>query len=194
MTEHHELLQDTVAQDHSVTCTIDARSSYVSRGKQNFRSRFSRDVIADHTLETVEVGNLAKVDLLYCSHALGKCGLFEIVEMNMQTFRASYEDAAKTEAEARKEGYDGINGSLLDYVEPAWSGQTFPTLAAAEQWLKTEIAAYKTVFGCGTIRTQEAVSRRCRYCTCRGVKTVHEYTVDDTGIVEDEALDDECLN
>jgi hypothetical protein len=27
--------------------------------------------------------NLAKVDLLQCSHALGKCGLFENVEMTM---------------------------------------------------------------------------------------------------------------
>lgn len=112
----------------------------------------------------------------------------------MLTFRASYEDAAKTEADARKEGYDGINGSLLDFVEPSWSGKTFLTLAEAEQWLKTEIDAMKTVFGCGTIQTQEQVARRCRYCTCGGVKTVHEYTVDDTGIVEDEALEDECLN
>lgn len=114
----------------------------------------------------------------------------------MQTFRAFYEDAAKTEAAARKEGYDGENGSLMDYVEPSdyCTGETFPTLVQAEQWLKTEIDAMKTVFGCGTIRAQEPVKRRCRYCTCRGVKNLHEYTVDDTGIVEDEALEDECLN
>lgn len=114
----------------------------------------------------------------------------------MQSFRAFYEDAAKTEAAARKLGYNGSDGSLMDFVEPSdhCSGSTFKSLAEAEQWLKTEIDAMKTVFGCGTIRIQEKVSRRCRYCVCRGVKNLHEYTVDDTGIVEDEALEDECCD
>lgn len=139
---------------------------------------------------------LAKVDLLYSSHALRKRGLFENVEMTMQCFRAFYEDAAKTEAAARAEGYDGDNGSLMDYVEPSdyRTGKTFQTLAQAQQWLKAEIEAMKTVFGCGTIREQEPVSRRCRYCVCGGVRSLHEYTVDDTGVVEDEAIEDPCLN
>ena len=114
----------------------------------------------------------------------------------MQSFSAFYEDAAKTEAAARLEGYDGQNGSLMDYVEPHdfLTGKKFQTVTEAEEWLKMEIGAMKTVFGCGTIRKLEAVGRRCRYCTCRGVKAVHDYTVDDTGIVEDEVLDDECCD
>lgn len=114
----------------------------------------------------------------------------------MQSFIAFYEDAAKTEAAARTEGYDGNNGSLMDFVEPSdyCTGKTFPTLVDAEQWLKREIDSYKTVFGCGTIRMQEPINRRCRYCVCRGVRSLHEYTVDDTGIVEDEAVENPCLN
>lgn len=144
----------------------------------------------------MRTADLAKVDLLLWPHALRKCGLFENVETTMQSFRAFYENAEKTEAAARKEGYDGNNGSLMDFVEPSdyRTGKSFQTLADAEQWLKTEIDAMKTVFGCGTIRTQEQVTRRCRYCVCGGVRSLHEYTVDDTGVVEDEALEDECLN
>lgn len=140
--------------------------------------------------------DLAKVDLLYSSHALGKRGLFDNVEMTMQSFRAFYEDAEKTEAAARAEGYNGVDGSLMDYVDPNdyRTGKSFTSLEDAEQWLKTEIDARKTCFGAGTIYLQEKVGRRCRYCTCRGVKNVHEYTVEDTGIVADEAFDDECLN
>lgn len=114
----------------------------------------------------------------------------------MQTFRASYEDAAKTEAAARAEGYDGNNGSLMDFVEPSdyRTGKSFPSLADAEQWLKQEIGSYKTVFGAGTILELEKVTRRCRYCVCGGVRNLHEYTVDDTGVVEDEAMEDDCAN
>lgn len=114
----------------------------------------------------------------------------------MKFYRSSYEDAAKTEAAARMEGYDGINGSLMDYVEPSdyRTGKTFQTLIQAEQWLKTEIDAMKTVFGCGTIRELERVTSRCRYCVCGGVRNLHEYTVDDTGVVEDEAMEDDCIN
>lgn len=114
----------------------------------------------------------------------------------MQTFLAFYEDAARTEAAARKEGFDGENGSLMDYVEPSdyCTARNFPSLADAEQWLKQEIGAYKTVFGAGTIRMQEKVARRCRYCVCRGTRELHQYVVDDTGIVEDEAMESDCLN
>lgn len=111
-------------------------------------------------------------------------------------YRAFYEDAAKTEAAARKEGYNGVDGSLMDYVEPSdyCTGKTFQTLADAEAWLKSEIDAMKTVFGCGTIRAQEQVSRRCRYCVCGGIRNTHEYTVDDTGVVEDESMEDTCCD
>jgi|SRR5882757_2333701 len=140
--------------------------------------------------------NLTKVDLLHYSHALKKRGLFENVEKTMQSFWAFYEDITKTEAAARVKGYDGNNGSLMDYVEPSdyRIGRSFQSLSEAEQWLKTEIDTMKTVFGCGNIIAQEPVNRRCRYCVCGGVRNLHEYTVDDTGIVEDEAIEDSCLN
>jgi hypothetical protein len=139
---------------------------------------------------------IREVDLLDSSHALGKCGLFE-TERKMQTFRAFYEDAAKAEVAARALGYTDDDGSLLDYVEPHdyRTGKSFETLAAAEQWLKSEIEAMRTMFGCGTVRVLEPVTKRCRYCVCGGKwRAVQEYTVDDTGIVEDEALGDECCN
>lgn len=43
----------------------------------------SSDSVARHTMKQEVSVNLAKVDLLYYSHALKKCGLFENVEMNM---------------------------------------------------------------------------------------------------------------
>lgn len=137
---------------------------------------------------------IREVDLLDSSHALGKCGLFE-TERKMQTFRASYEDAAKAEVAARKLGWTE-NDSLLDFVEAAdyWTGKTFETLTKAEAWLKAEIVAGKTMFGCGDIRALEPVQRRCRYCTCRGVRVVHEYVVEDTGIVSDETAEDQCCD
>ena len=114
----------------------------------------------------------------------------------MQTFRAFYEDAAKAEVAAKALGYTG-DGSLLDYIEADdyRTGKTFETLANAERWLKSEIGAMKTMFGCGTIRLLEPISRRCRYCVCGGrFRNVHEYTVDDTGIVEDAPSEDLCHN
>ena len=108
---------------------------------------------------------------------------------------AFYEDAARTEVAARAEGFTG-DGSLMDYVEPHnyCTAKVFPTLAAAEEWLKGEIAARKTVFGAGTIRARETVERRCRYCVCSGVRTLHEYIVDDTGIIEDAEIDSDCCD
>lgn len=152
------------------------------------------DSIADHRVRTGQLADLAKVDLLLCTHALRKCELFENVETTMQSFMAFYEDAAKTEAAARSEGFDGENGSLMDFVEPSdyCTGKNFQSLADAERWLKQEIGSRKTVFGAGTIRMQEKVARRCRYCVCRGTRNLHEYTVDDTGVVGDEAMGDDC--
>lgn len=156
-----------------------------------FALRYSRSHSQTRTTQQFRKSDYGKMP-----HALGKCGLFENVETNMQSFSAFYEDAAKTEAAARLEGYDGENGSLMDFVEPSdyLTGKRFQNIVEAEDWLKSEIAAMKTVFGCGTIRKLESATRRCRYCTCRGVKVVHEYTVDDTGIVEDETLEDDCVD
>lgn len=115
----------------------------------------------------------------------------------MKSFRALYEDAAKVEAAAKESGFTGNDGeSWHDFVESEngkyRTGKSFQTLAEAEQWLKSEIAAVKSVYGCGTIRAQETINRRCRYCVCNGVRNVHEYTVDDTGVVEDWPIEDIC--
>lgn len=52
--EYHEMLQATPAQNRSVTCATDARSSLVFRCKRFLRRRFLRDVIADHRVETAK--------------------------------------------------------------------------------------------------------------------------------------------
>lgn len=114
----------------------------------------------------------------------------------MRSFRAFYEDAAKTEAAARAVGYTEASGSLMDFVEPSdyRTGKTFPTLEQARDWLMAEVASRKTVFGAGTIRETEPVERRCDYCVCGGVRALHEYIVDETGVVEDTALETDCVN
>jgi hypothetical protein len=113
-------------------------------------------------------------------------------------FCAFYEDASKAEAEAKAAGFTGSDGeSWHDFIEvqddKCRTGKTFDSLAGAEMWLKEEIAATKTVYGCGEILEQEPITRRCRYCVCGGrVKNVRRYVVDHEGIAEDEAVDDLC--
>lgn len=114
----------------------------------------------------------------------------------MRYFRAFYENAAATEAAARAEGYDGNNGSLMDYVEPSdyRTGKDFKTLEAAVVWLKEQIEANKTVFGCGNVIELEPVARRCRYCVCGGIRRRHEHVVDHDGLAEDFEIDEECCD
>jgi hypothetical protein len=52
----------------------------------------------------------------------------------MQSFSAFYEDAAKAEAAACLEGYNGVDGSLMDYIEPSdyRTGKKFQTITEAE--------------------------------------------------------------
>lgn len=112
----------------------------------------------------------------------------------MTVYHAYYEDVAKLEAEARKAGWTGEDdGSLLDYAEAdRCTGRDFKSKAAAVRWLKDEIDAMRTVFGCGSISEIEEVDRlhRCTYCTCQGRKRVRNLTVTDTGIESEEAVDD----
>ena len=117
---------------------------------------------------------------------------------NVESFYAYYEDAAKVEATAKARGFTGSDGeSWHDFVEAEHSKfqtvKQFWELQKAEDWLKAEIAATKSVYGQGTIILQKPVARRCSACICGGLQRVHEYTVDDTGIVDDCALDSLCI-
>lgn len=111
----------------------------------------------------------------------------------MQKFQAGYEDVALSEAEARRRGWDGTDG-FLDYLNDngVRVHRQFPTKAEAESWLKAEIDALKTVFGCGDIDVLERPKRRCTYCTCGGWLTVQSFVVDDEGISDERILSEEC--
>lgn len=78
------MLQVTVSKDRDVMSRFGFAAPYVFRCKQFLPCRFLRDVIADHIVETHQLADLAKVDLLLSTHAHKKCGLFENVEMNME--------------------------------------------------------------------------------------------------------------
>lgn len=112
----------------------------------------------------------------------------------MQIFVAAYEDQKLTEAEAKRRGWDGTVGEMLDYINDngVRISQNFPTKEQAEAWLMSEIAAGKSVFGCGDINVIESPKRRCKYCTCGGFLTVQSFNVDDTGIVEECDVSEEC--
>lgn len=120
----------------------------------------------------------------------------------MTVYRASYECSALAEARARAAGWQGPDDEvgMLDYIDVHTDedsvAQKFPTKDAAEAWLKGEIAANRTLFGCGDIDALERVEprARCRYCTCRGVKATQSFLVDDTGIVDEREVSDECWN
>lgn len=114
-------------------------------------------------------------------------------ETPMRKFQAGYEDMAASEAEARKRGWDGNDGFLYYLNDNGVRVyRQFATKAEAETWLKAEIAAGKTVFGCGDIDVLEQPRRRCTYCTCGGWLTVQSFIVDDEGISDERSLSEEC--
>lgn len=118
--------------------------------------------------------------------------------MAHESYIAFYEDAAKVEAAAKARGFTGNDGeSWHDFVEAEHDkfriAKQFWKLKDAEDWLKAEIAAMKSVYGQGTIRLQRPATRRCRACVCGGLHELHEYIVDDTGIADDQPLDSLCL-
>lgn len=118
--------------------------------------------------------------------------------MGGQSYFAFYEDAAKVEAAAKARGFTGNDGeSWHDFVEAEHNKfrtvKQFWDLPSAEKWLKAEVAKTKSVYGHGTIILQEPVIKRCAACVCGGVRALHEYTVDDTGIADDVALDSLCV-
>jgi hypothetical protein len=117
----------------------------------------------------------------------------------MQSYIAYYEDAALVEAAAKKRGFTGNDGeSWHDFVEAEHDkfrrAKQFRKLDRAEKWLKAEINANKSVYGQGTIVLQEVAKPKCRACDCGGLRELHEYIVDDTGVVEDRDIESVCLD
>lgn len=105
-------------------------------------------------------------------------------------FYASYEDQSKAEAIAKRKGWKEDEEGFLDTIE-GYNYDTraeFPTKEAAIAWIQAAINSDKSVFGCGEIIECEPahLSRRCDYCTCRGVKPIRRYTIGDKGIEREE--------
>jgi hypothetical protein len=67
-----------------------------------------------------------------------------------------------------------------------------PRRYEAISWLKVEIAAEKTYWGCGDVLEFSEVPRgeRCDACHCHGKRLDRRLVIDDEGIAEDEPVDD----
>ncbi len=118
--------------------------------------------------------------------------------MGTESFWAFYEDAAKVETAAKARGFSGNDGeSWHDFVEAEHNkfrtAKQFWSLQTAVDWLKAEVSQTKSVYGQGTIILQRPVIKRCSACVCDGLQALHEYTVDNTGIADDVALDSLCV-
>ena len=73
--------------------------------------------------------------------------------------------------------------------------RVFYNLDEAVEWVRLEVNAGRSVYGCGEVNRQEASDgQRCRYCTCDGWFDVHRYIVSDTGLDEDSTVDKPCLD
>ena len=112
-------------------------------------------------------------------------------------YHAYYEDAAKIEAAAKEAGYTGESGqSWFDFVDASMSKYRqngyFDTVKKAEDWLKESISAEKACFGTGTILYMEQAKKHCDNCMCGSVWAMREYSVDASGIVEENALEPPC--
>jgi len=112
-------------------------------------------------------------------------------------YRAYYTDAAKVERMAIERGYSGQEGeSWFDYVEADhsryWTSQTFGDLEKAVKWIGSAVIEGKTCFSGGTILLEEKTHSRCKSCACEGKWTTHEYSVDETGIVDEMELSPPC--
>lgn len=112
-------------------------------------------------------------------------------------FIASFEDIAKLRAAAIAEGCPE-DGSYLDYVEAAdhQTRKRFDTKEKAISWVKQNILDLKTAFGVGDITEGYAVTNgeRCRYCVCNGWRAVSRTIVEDDGPLDEEALDNDCVD
>ena len=62
----------------------------------------------------------------------------------------------------------------------------------AEAWLKDSINTEQTCFGTGTILYMEPAKKHCKNCMCGSVWAMREYSVDASGIVEENPLEPPC--
>lgn len=113
------------------------------------------------------------------------------------TFVAYWYDPAMVEARARKHGWDGDDG-LLDYYHPeddpnGHEAKSFRSLSGAVDHLKAIILAGQEFWGQGKVCEIQKVSRRCAACTCRGYRTLREFTVEDCGVVDERTVN-ECVD
>jgi hypothetical protein len=113
-----------------------------------------------------------------------------------KSFLVVWYDTEKVLAKARlagwKDGEDGLLDSYAPEEDPKGADvKEFPTLDAAVAFLKPMCADENKLFWRqGNIREFEVGGRRCKYCTCRGRRVVHEYVVEEEGVVEDFSRDD----
>ena len=110
-------------------------------------------------------------------------------------FHASYEDYEKAKAAARTRGWKGEDdlGDFIEFTDHQ-TGADFATLDEAVEWLKSEINALKSTFGCGDIDELTKIERRerCKYCVCNGLRPVTRYIVTDDGIESEEPAREDC--
>lgn len=112
-------------------------------------------------------------------------------------YAAYYEDAEAAREAACRAGYAGSEGqSWYDFVDIALAKyrnmQVFAHLEEATKWLSSEIKAGKSCFGTGTIIHFVLPTEECAKCTCGGFWIDHEYSVDESGVIEDNALEPPC--
>lgn len=103
---------------------------------------------------------------------------------------AFYEDRAKVEK---------LTNDEEAFHETAQSGEAntshkFATLDAAVAWASKAVDDALTVYGCAEVREFEPVTRRCRYCVCRGRQLVRRHIVSETGIDETHEEDSDCCD
>lgn len=112
------------------------------------------------------------------------------------SFVGAYENFELFKAAAIKAGCPE-DGSFNDYAEAHdyQAAKAFKTKDEAVAWVIEQINAGKTVFGCGDVIEISEVPReqRCRYCVCDGRQRIARTIVDDTGALDEEPCDSDCI-
>jgi hypothetical protein len=98
-------------------------------------------------------------------------------------YHAYYEDVGRVES-----WFDFVDASMAKYRQPLFFG----TVQEAEHILMEAIKNGRTCFGTGTILYMEPAKKHCKNCTCGGVWAMREYSVDASGIVEENELEPPC--
>lgn len=116
--------------------------------------------------------------------------------MTATEFIGAYEDIAKLKAAAMAAGCPE-DGSFLDYVEASdhRTAKSFKSKFEAVAWVQKSILENKTAFGCGDVIEGKKIEprERCRYCVCNGWQTISRTIVEDSGPLDEEVADSDCL-